>query len=264
MTDNKIYVFLSHSHHDYEKVRLVRNLLEDEGFRPLMFFLKCLDIDGFKELTQKLIKEEIDSRQRFILCRSENADRSEWVKYEVEHIIKTKRPYESINLDWPQDGIKNAIKQFKIRSSVFLSYPRKLQKLAVKVRQILISNDFILGPDLDDLSKGESFCESETLNIKIASKQGYVLLFLNEDIKEGSFQFLEIMYSMQRRGRIIPVVTTKNVPDIVKNLFYKINWIDISGMDNAAAAESIVHGLIRYDIHLYHKYSAFYLEDQQQ
>ena len=39
--DNKIFVFLSHSHHDYEKVRFVRDLLETEGFRPLMFFLKC-------------------------------------------------------------------------------------------------------------------------------------------------------------------------------------------------------------------------------
>jgi hypothetical protein len=43
MEENKIIVFLSHYHHDYEKVRVVRDLLEKEGFRPLMFFLKCLE-----------------------------------------------------------------------------------------------------------------------------------------------------------------------------------------------------------------------------
>lgn len=77
MEDSKIFVFLSHSHHDYEKVRVVRDLLENEGFRPLMFFLKCLEKDEYKELTKILIKWEIDNRKRFILCDSENAKESD-------------------------------------------------------------------------------------------------------------------------------------------------------------------------------------------
>ena len=33
------YIFLSHSHDDIEKVRKLRNMLEDEGFEPLCFYL---------------------------------------------------------------------------------------------------------------------------------------------------------------------------------------------------------------------------------
>ena len=55
--NNDIWVFLSHSKKDYEKVREVRNLLEEQNFRPLMFFLKCLnddeeiDFDADKQLS---------------------------------------------------------------------------------------------------------------------------------------------------------------------------------------------------------------------
>ena len=35
--------FVSHSTKDFERVRLVRNALEDSGFRPILFYLKCLE-----------------------------------------------------------------------------------------------------------------------------------------------------------------------------------------------------------------------------
>lgn len=44
-SNNKIWVFLSHSNKDYEKVRQVRNMLEEQSLRPLMFFLHCLNDD---------------------------------------------------------------------------------------------------------------------------------------------------------------------------------------------------------------------------
>lgn len=37
--NNKAWVFLSHSTIDYDNVRRLRNLLEDNGFRPL----RCLE-----------------------------------------------------------------------------------------------------------------------------------------------------------------------------------------------------------------------------
>lgn len=37
------WVFVSHSTKDFERVRLVRNALEDSGFRPILFYLKCLE-----------------------------------------------------------------------------------------------------------------------------------------------------------------------------------------------------------------------------
>ena len=121
MEDNRIFVFLSHSHRDYEKVREVRDLLEKEGFRPLMFFLKCLEKNGYEDFMRTLIKEEIDSRQRFVLCSSKNAEESDWVKFEVEHIKEINRPYEVVDLEWSHEKLKEAIRRFKVRSTVLLT-----------------------------------------------------------------------------------------------------------------------------------------------
>ena len=94
----EIWVFLSHSNKDYEKVIKVRDLLEKHSFRPLMFFLKCLND---KDEIDDLIKREIDCRGRFILCDSENARKSDWVKREVEYIQSKQRVYQTIDIDAP-------------------------------------------------------------------------------------------------------------------------------------------------------------------
>lgn len=57
------WVFLSHSHQDINKVRKIRNLLEQRGFEPLLFFLKCLTDD---DEIEDLIKREITEREWFI------------------------------------------------------------------------------------------------------------------------------------------------------------------------------------------------------
>ena len=39
MEEEKVYIFVSHSHRDIDKVRLVRNYLEEKGAEPIMCFL---------------------------------------------------------------------------------------------------------------------------------------------------------------------------------------------------------------------------------
>lgn len=81
-----IYIFVSHSHKDLEKVRVIRNYLELLNGEPILFFLKSLnDVD---QIT-KLIKDEIDARIWFIYCKSKNAEQSEWVKSELEYVKLT-------------------------------------------------------------------------------------------------------------------------------------------------------------------------------
>lgn len=63
-------------------------MLEDSSFRPLMFFLKCLNEEGEID---SLIKREIDCRTRFIYCKSENSESSHWVQKEVEYIRSQNR-----------------------------------------------------------------------------------------------------------------------------------------------------------------------------
>lgn len=42
MEKKEIWIFLSHSYEDYDRVRCVRNMLEDYGMRPIMFFFEML------------------------------------------------------------------------------------------------------------------------------------------------------------------------------------------------------------------------------
>ena len=115
--NDEIWVFLSHSHKDYEKVLKVRNLLEKDSFRPIMFFLRCLEDE---DEVDNLIKREIDSRKRFILCDSENARESKWVQREVEYIKSRDRVFETVNLDDSIENIAETLLRFRIRSTVYI------------------------------------------------------------------------------------------------------------------------------------------------
>lgn len=110
MNNNEIWVFLSHSNRDFEKVRRVRDMLENMHMRPLMFFLNCLKDD---EEIDSLIKREIDCRTRFILCDSKEARKSKWVRKEVEYIKSKDRILEIIDLDWRDDKILKKLNDFK-------------------------------------------------------------------------------------------------------------------------------------------------------
>lgn len=89
----RISVFLSHSSKDIEKVRQIRDILEVLEYEPLLFHLKCLDDDNGN--LETFIKKEIESRNIFIYCKSQNAENSLWVKKELEYIksFDSKRLY---------------------------------------------------------------------------------------------------------------------------------------------------------------------------
>ena len=254
MEDNKIFVFLSHSHHDYEKVRLVRDLLEKEGFRPLMFFLKCLEKDGYEELTRTLIKEEIDSRQRFILCKSKNTEGSSWVKFEVDHIKSKNRPYEVVDLDSPQIKIEEAVSRFKKRSTVFLSFSRRQVSLAEKVDRQLKLHDFNTFSVFDSLSPGNNYVSAIVDQMRIAAENGYLLFFMSEYSSNSKWQMRELDYAIQKyNNRIIPVNTIpiNNMSDMIQFLCADLNWIDVSDKQETEAAEYIVQRLLEIDMKQY-------------
>ena len=125
--NNEIWVFLSHSNKDYEKVRQVRNMLEEQSLRPLMFFLHCLNDD---DEIDSLIKREIDCRTRFILCDSENARKSHWVQKEVEYIKSQNRICETIDLSKSLDEIMATLQDFINKTRIFISYNREEYQLA--------------------------------------------------------------------------------------------------------------------------------------
>lgn len=254
--DNEIYVFLSHSHYDYEKVRVVRDLLEEEGFRPLMFFLKCLEKDEYNELTHTLIKEEIDSRQRFILCRSKNADNSKWVQFEVDHIKKLQRPYETVDLDASIDVQKQVLLRFKRRSTVYLSYPPAQKQLAVLVEQELKKNDF--KPFIDNkIYTGDYYVHRINDAITRASMEGYILVFLDRKISKSYFIYHEIRHAIKMRGHIIPVVLSdagfREFQELQKlEEWFPFQLIDVRDTisQGGNTAQIIVEKLIQIDLNL--------------
>lgn len=248
MEDNKIFVFLSHSHRDYEKVREVRDLLEIEGFRPLMFFLKCLEKDGYEDLTRSLIKEEIDSRQRFVLCNSKNAAESDWVKFEVEHIKEINRPYEVVDLEWSHEKLKEAIRRFKVRSTVFLSYRRSQSMLVNAVCKELEIHDFKVLYDRNNLMPGDIYTKRIEENIITAAEKGYVLAFLDHTYNMESWLSKELQIAQQYHGRILLVVI-ESLPPEAEFLYGNLNWIDVKGMSIPEAAKHIVDCLLRLDIY---------------
>ena len=96
--NNKIAVFLSHSHKDIEKIRKIRDILETLGCEPLMFYLKCLDDDN-SEL-EDFIMREISARNIFLYCKSQNSENSVWVQKELAYIkqLDTSRLY-TVDID---------------------------------------------------------------------------------------------------------------------------------------------------------------------
>lgn len=116
-SEKELWVFLSHSNKDFEKVRRIRNYLEEHSCRPLMFYLMCLSKD---EEIDHLIKREIDCRTRFIVCSSENAKASKWVQSEVKYIRSRQKSYEVVDLDESDETIKNQLDAFLKSIQIFL------------------------------------------------------------------------------------------------------------------------------------------------
>lgn len=133
------WIFVSHSLRDWEKVRQVRNLLEDRGHKPLLFFLKCLNDDSEVDT---LIRREIEARTWFLLCDSANARESRWVQAEMQIIKELEgKVYEVIELDSDIASQMQRVDALSKRATVFLSYLRKDYALAFRIEEALRKHD---------------------------------------------------------------------------------------------------------------------------
>jgi len=225
VNNNEIWVFLSHSNKDYEKVRQVRNMLEEQSLRPLMFFLHCLNDD---DEIDSLIKREIDCRTRFILCDSENARKSHWVQKEVEYIKSQNRICETIDLSKNMDEIMSTLQDFINKSRIFISYNREEFKLAEMVYNRLSQLDFAVYID-----RAWDFSSSYHQNYKdaldylensVVKANGYVVAIMNERVLNpysGSrYELLKAMHDNKSIGKetpnIIPFATQDTVVGLIQ------------------------------------------------
>lgn len=105
------YIFVSHSSKDWEKVRVIRNYLEEKSFYPLLFHLKCLETKG-EDLTllKNLLQREIQARRRFLYCKSKDAMESEYVKWELSQVKTVKGAiFKEINIEKPSIAIQDEL-----------------------------------------------------------------------------------------------------------------------------------------------------------
>ena len=179
------WIFLSHSHKDFDRVSSVRNVLEGHGHHPLMFFLKCLgdddEIDG-------LIRREISARSWFILCESANTKISKWVQAEVQIIkglpIKT---YTEIDLDDPHLDVESELFSITRKASVFLSYARDDRVFAERMGAELKSHDFGVFSDLE-LQAGEDWRVRMESELENAALRGAILMLLSAESVRSQWQ----------------------------------------------------------------------------
>lgn len=246
------YVFLSHSHYDFDKVCRLRNLLEAEGFKPLMFFLKAFEKPEYEPMLKSILMEEIDQRDRFILCRSESSRKSEWVKFEEDYVKSQNRPYEVIDLDTDEDVQLDAIKFYRRRVSnrVFISYPRTQLPLVRGLYQKLEEEGFSPWADFKDMLANTLFIkELKGANDKTA-EEGYVLYLVDCD-RYGEGQRRELHYALHKSALVIPVIVAGDT--LPKEFVFELGrnqWLDVRHLSEIEQIEAITQALIKHNLSL--------------
>jgi len=250
------WIFLSHSTKDWNEVRRVRNLLEERGHRPLVFFLKCLT--EHSELDE-LIKREIAARTWFLLCDSENARSSSWVQAEVAYIKGLQGKYhEQINLN---DRIESQIKRIDRlckRVTVFISYSRGDEPHARRVQDALDTYDYNVWVDATALAAGSNWMQEIARAIDRAVERGFVLILLSPRSMRSKFTTREIEYALGKSAKakhganILPLMLTEPsairnaMPPALQRLLGGIQWFDFSRGDfNTNIAELVAHMKVR-------------------
>lgn len=194
----EIWVFLSHSYKDYERVKEVRNMLENMSFRPIMFYLLCLsDSDEI----DNLIKREIDARTRFIYCDSENARESKWVQAELQYIKSKERRFQAIDLSLPDAQILESLKEFKDQINVFISYSRRCRELARIIYHRLNLYDFFVFFDLSSVKAGDVNQQINQAISNVSYSKGGIFIFIYDENVSG-YQLSELDCAMRKGCRI--------------------------------------------------------------
>lgn len=217
----KQYFFISHSHLDIEKVRLIRNTIEETFFyEPILFFLKCLSDDN--EL-QDLLRREISERIWFVYCKSENAEKSKYVQQEREYVnnlIKNGKKIHIVEIEldkyniWDNRITKYIKSQisFQIKKTkLFISYSRKDEGAFIELKNNLTAAGYSVWNLTDNLSFEQDWDDSLITNIEKHSHKDGALLFLvtNNSLNSDWIQ-AEILCALKQNATIIPIIMYNN------------------------------------------------------
>ena len=206
------YIFISHSHDDIKKVRLVRNYLESRDIEPILFYLRCMKDGTETEKTElwNLIRREIDERDWFLYLDSDNARKSEWVQKETEYAERTKEGYIlRIDLDQDMEIIQEIIETVGRAMRVYLSYDPRDRELFSKLRDEFEHQDFAVW-----YGKYNHYGEDDWRNMiedtmESVYREGCFIPILTETGLRSGKVFQEIKHAASRvtTGFMFPIIT---------------------------------------------------------
>lgn len=203
MKNDKLTIFLSHSHKDEEKVRKIRDVFEILDCEPLIFFLKCLD-DNNTEL-EDFIKREIEARNIFLYCKSENAEKSEWVQKELEYIksLDEKRLYEiDIDKEFSLGIIKilSCIQDIIKSNKVFIVGSEKDRALIKKISDYLRNKGMVvIGEDKNKIN----YFNAIERNVEEVSKEGKFLIICTDNLLKSINSLIIINKIILKSGNFV-------------------------------------------------------------
>lgn len=235
------YIFISHSHLDIEKVRKIRNDMEEAGFDPLCFYLKCLTD---KDELEDLIKREIKSREHFVYIDSPNARNSDWVKTERDYIdsLEGKR---TVTIPLENYKSMHEISQILIRGlRVYISYAHMDYEIAHDIKEKLREKEFQVLMD-DAITAGQEYDKQLASMISDASQAGGLIVLVSENSLKSSYVQAEVKYAMSLDSVIIPIIIDGCKP--TGKLAYLLDGVqcfDYENIDMDAIADAIWNGLL--------------------
>ncbi|MDX4069885.1 toll/interleukin-1 receptor domain-containing protein [Aliarcobacter skirrowii] len=208
------WVFLSHSSKDYESVKLVRNYLEDNGFSALMFYLKCLEDKDKEDFVQNIIKWEIESRNIFVLCNSEEAKSSNWVREEFKYVKTLKNKIiKEIDMEifkYRKATALSVLDTLINNATLYFIYHSENKEIVTKIYNFLNSKGFQIlknNPNTTSMTfknKTNNFISA----IEEAYKKGTILIFLSKKVLDSNWFWYEKERALSNKNKIfiIPII----------------------------------------------------------
>ena len=224
----KLSVFLSHSHKDIDKIRKIRDVLEVLDCEPLMFYLKCLDDNN--ETLEDFIKKEIEARNIFIYCQSENSKNSKWVQKEIDYIksLDEKRLY-SIDIDNLAFGLytllQDLLRLIK-KNKIFIYSSKKTEEVEI-IEERLSKKGYNVCVFIEDMTDIDRIPESGNSEHEISEFQKYKEAIL-PILEEKRLRIRENIKAMGCNGIFMPILhdeTTWARRFIISNVISDIDFM---------------------------------------
>ena len=241
------FVFVSHSHADIAEVRKLRNALEQAGFEPLCFYLKCMDKcmedPALQAELKSLLRREIDAREWFVYVNSRHSQNSSWVQYERECVEKAggKKVFQ-MNLE-EKDSVEQVTRKILKNLRIFISYSHKDAPVAYRIKQKLLEKDYRVFLD-EDVEIGCNWVETIAEAIVEASQSGCVLALLTENSVKSPSVMREIEFALEKNGNVIPVRFGEvTLPDKLAFLLWKRQMYQLPADPSDTELETLVQWL---------------------